>query len=210
MKPDFAYERQLWDKGLKLVAGMDEVGRGCFAGPVVAAAVIFSPMSRPHLDINDSKKVKPLIRIELDKWIRKNTSAWGIGSASVAEINKLGLGNATNVAFRRAIASCKTSIDYLLMDAFFVPHLKGVSKSNQLPIIKGDGKSLSIAAASIIAKVYRDKMLVHLSESPEFSVYKWDKNKGYGTKEHREAILVHGKSRHHRNAFVDTWLKKRG
>jgi len=237
--PNFLFENRLRKLGYKFIAGVDEVGRGCFAGPVVAGCVVFSELGRvteaegvpssarreseksrtgrasgktridsrhPLVVINDSKKLSPKRREIADKWIRKNALAFGIGSASVSQINKLGIKKASEVAFRKAIVNCKLSINYLLIDAFFIPYVRGLRRKNQKPIIKGDTKSVSIAAASIIAKVYRDKLMTDLGKKPKYKKYKWNKNKGYGTLEHRNAIKKYGLTRQHRKKFVETWI----
>ena len=236
--PDFSFEKKLHRQGYRLIAGVDEVGRGCFAGPVVAGAVVFSsktktgPASRqpqihpqgdpgfgsPRLEsslfipkdviINDSKKLSPERREIADKWIRKNAVSTGVGQASVSQINRLGIKGATEIAFRKAIKNCEVQIDYLLIDAFYIPYVKGLRRRNQKAIIKGDTKSISIAAASIIAKVYRDKLMADLSEKRKYKKYKWGKNKGYGTKEHQKMIRKYGTSNLHRKQFVKTWLSK--
>lgn len=207
VKPDFLIEKNQWKKGFKAVAGADEVGRGCFAGPVVAGCVLFPPniqYTKSHILINDSKKLKPRQREIAAKWIKENALSWGIGQASVAEINKLGMGKASKVAFRRAIVNCETKIDYLLIDAFYIPYVKGLRRKNQKAIIDGDEKSISIAAASIIAKVYRDKIMRALSN--KYPKYEWGRNKGYGTRKHQQAIKKFGLTRLHRKVFVQTFL----
>ena len=222
--PDFKEETELHEKGYRTIAGIDEVGRGCFAGPVVTGCVVFPndfwilplsspnaipPASRhPSVVINDSKKLTPKQREIADKWIRKNALAVGIGVASVKEINKVGIKKATEIAFRRAIKNAGVKIDYLLIDAFYIPHVRGLRHKNQKAIIKGDGKSVSIAAASIVAKVYRDRLMESLSQKRKYRKYKWHVNKGYGTLSHRELILKYGTSIYHRTQFVATWRKK--
>lgn len=227
--PDHKYEKLAFKKGCKVVAGMDEVGRGSFAGPVVTGCVVFSgvlplgspkafppanklgaslpagtPASRhPLIVINDSKKLSPKQREIADDWIRSNAVAFGIGKSSVAEINRVGIKKATEMAFRRAIKNCDKKIDYLLIDAFYIPYTKGLRRKNQMPIVKGDTKSISIAAASIIAKVYRDKLMTKLNQNPKYKMYGWDKNKGYGTLCHRNAIKKYGTTKFHRKDFVD-------
>lgn len=210
--PDFKYEKEVWKKGFDTIAGVDEVGRGCFAGPVVAGCVVFAPNTIYNIQdtilyvrIDDSKKLTSKQRERADKWIRKNALAFGIGQASVAQINRLGIKKASEIAFRKAIKDCGKSIDYLLIDAFFIPYVKGLRRKNQKAIIKGDTKSVSIAAASIIAKVYRDTFMAKLSR--KYGKYRWDKNKGYGTLEHRNAIKKYGITRLHRRAFVGTWIE---
>jgi ribonuclease HII len=214
--PNFFFERKLWEKSYKNVAGVDEVGRGCFAGPVVAGCVIFDKnISIPKdITINDSKKLTPLQRIKADKWIRDNAITWGIGEAKTTSVNKIGIGKAARKAFRMAIRKTRLKlgkpIDYLIIDAFYisyVPALPAKRKRRQLAIVKGDTKSLTIGAASIIAKVYRDRLMDKLSK--KYPEYAWDENKGYGTKKHQAAILKYGITRYHRKTFVDTWISKR-
>lgn len=220
--PSFSFERKLWESDYKVVAGIDEVGRGSFAGPVVAGCVVFSPVTghrspvTNEVIINDSKKLTLLQRDNADKWIRQNALAWGIGQASVAEINKLGIVKATEKAFRRAIEAANTKLEdrrfqtsnishhisFLLVDAFYIPYVTGLRRRNQRAIIKGDTKSISIAAASIVAKVYRDKVMTSLSKKSKFKKYGWEQNKGYGTTKHRQAIKRHGITRLHRRQFV--------
>jgi ribonuclease HII len=220
--PNLDFERRWWKRGFRLVAGTDEVGRGCFAGPVVASAVAFAPISNyqfpitneggKKIIINDSKKMTARQRELADKWIRENVLCWGIGCASVTEINKVGIGKATKIAFRKAIQKanqmldvrCKMSekIDFLLIDAFYIPYTKGLRRKNQMAIIHGDAKSVSIAAASIVAKVYRDKLMQSLGREFKYKKYNWGQNKGYGTKEHREAIVKYGITRYHRKLFL--------
>ncbi len=199
----------MWRQGYKIVAGLDEVGRGCFAGPVVCGLVVFDEGTDfSEVIINDSKKLRPKVRETSDRWIRKNAKAWGIGEASVSEINKYHLARATNMAFRRAIISCGIRVDYLLIDAFFIPHVRGLRRKNQKAIVKGDQKSLSIAAASIIAKVYRDRKMLQFSRDPKHTMYGWGRNKGYGTREHQEAIRTYGITKLHRIVFVNTFLSR--
>lgn len=213
--PNFNYEKKLWKKGYGFVAGCDEVGRGSFAGPVVAGVVVFPKNLEidKEIVINDSKQVKPRNREKASDWIKKNALTWGIGEVPVSVINRLGMGKATQMAFRQAISKANdrlssSKIDYLLIDAFYIPFTKGLRRKNQKPIIKGDTKSLSIAAASIIAKVYRDKLMLKLSKNPKFRKYGWGRNKGYGTRQHQNAIKKYGISRYHRKSFVATYFKK--
>ncbi len=214
MLPDFSLEKRLHNEGYKLIAGIDEVGRGCFAGPVVAGCVVFSRSSELYISrhslaiINDSKKLSAKRRKIADKWIRKNAVAFGVGAASVSQINKLGIKKATEIAFRKAIKDCEIQIDHLLIDAFYIPYVRGLRRKNQKAIIKGDTKSVSIAAASIVAKVYRDTLMKNLSKNTKYKKYKWHKNKGYGTKEHQEMIRKYGTCNLHRTTFVATWLSK--
>lgn len=219
--PDFSFEKREWRRGFKIVAGIDEVGRGCFAGVIVAGCVAFDKNTiltfkdrvfkgGHKIVINDSKQLTSKQREISDIWIRKNALAWGIGQASVTQINKIGIKKAGKIAFRKAIKNASirvSSIDYLLIDAFYIPYVKGLRRKNQKAIVKGDTKSISIAAASIVAKVYRDKLMLTLGKKSQYRKYGWDRNKGYGTLEHRKAIKKYGITKQHRQTFVNTWLK---
>lgn len=207
MPPDFSEEIQLWSNGISLVVGADEVGRGAFAGPVVAAAVIFPPIgnfANTHLvndiKIDDSKKLTIKERIEAELWIKKNSLAWGVGECPAVKINTIGIVKATQIAFRRAIKSLNKKPEFLLVDGYYLPFVKGLKRNNQKAIIRGDGKSLSIASASILAKVYRDGFMRCLSK--KYKEYYWDKNSGYGTKDHIKAIQQYGITKYHRKLFI--------
>ena len=227
--PNIQYEKKLWRKGIEFVAGVDEVGRGSFAGPVVAGTVVFSPdiqMKTFETRIDDSKKLTKLQREIADIWIKKNAAAWSIGEVSAKIINRVGMGKALKTAARRAVNSTNKTLNgnlnYLLLDAFYIPYLQGFPKgknrikgskepefdvgSKQLAIIKGDQLSISIASASIIAKVYRDKLMEKIGTRRFYRKYDWVKNKGYATKHHQKAILKHGITGYHRRQFVDTFL----
>lgn len=213
MNPTFDYEKKHWERGLRFVAGADEVGRGAFAGPVVTAVVIFDPLNITipnNIKVVDSKKISSKSRKEASYWLKENTY-WGIGEVSVSIINKVGIGKATQMAFRKAITEVNyhlpKRLEHLLVDAFFIPYVKGLARPRQTAIIKGDQLSVSISAASIIAKVHRDEIMQSLSKQFKFKKYKWNKNVGYGTKEHLDAILSHGTTSQHRKAFIDTFLK---
>jgi len=197
--PDFSYEQPHWSRS-QLVAGADEVGRGAFAGPVVAAVVLFPPNIKIEVELNDSKKLSSPKRTLADLWIRQNALGYGVGQGSVAEINRFGIVKATHRAFRRALAGCQQPIDHLLVDAFYLPYTAGLRKGSQTPIPKGDSLSFSIAAASIVAKVHRDALMTNLST--RYQSYLWHQNKGYGTLAHRQAIQKHGVTPHHRLQFV--------
>ena len=195
-KPTFEYEQQLWQKGLQFIAGVDEVGRGCFAGPVVAAAVILPSDFHATDKINDSKKLSPKVRVELSEIIKKHALAFAIAEVSVDVINDVGIGKAAQQAFVNSIADLKIKPEHILIDAFVIQALQ---KDKQTAIIHGDGISISIAAASIIAKVYRDELMQKLPE--DYSVYDFFTNKGYGTKKHRDAIGKYGLCDLHRTSF---------
>ena len=205
--PTLKFEKELWKKGYKYVCGIDEVGRGPWAGPVVAAAVIFPAdldpkriillKDYPSLTIRDSKQLSPAQRELLDPIIKQNCLAYSICETSVKIINREGIVKASQRAYRKCLKKLNIPADFILMDAFYI---KNIPKELQKPIIKGDQKSVSIAAASIIAKVYRDNLMVELHK--EFPRYHFDKHKGYGTKLHSEAIKIHGLTPHHRVEFV--------
>jgi ribonuclease HII len=227
--PNFSFEKRLWKKSFKYVAGLDEVGRGSFAGPIVAGCVVFGPETKipNNINIDDSKKLTSKKRIIAKKWIIDNALTWGTGEVTARVIDKVGISKAAYMAFRRAIENANNKmekrVDYLLIDAFFIPYVWGLpmrrkvarknldlkdGRARQLAIVKGDQKSISIAAASIVAKVYRDNVMKSLSEKPRYIRYGWDKNKGYGTKEHGKAIRKYGISKYHRKQFVDTYLSR--
>lgn len=189
-------EIKLWIQGYRYVCGLDEVGRGCFAGPVVAGAVIFSPGTALPIGINDSKLLKPKQREKLAGQIKEVALAWSIGEIAVSHINKKGIGKATQMAFRKAVKILPVRVDFVLVDAFYIKHF---SRKKQKAIVHGDRTSLSIAAASIIAKVYRDELMEKLDQ--KYPRYGFSKHKGYGTADHRAAIKKHGLSRVHRKSF---------
>ncbi|HEX7456070.1 MAG TPA: ribonuclease HII [Candidatus Nanoarchaeia archaeon] len=202
MKPiaDFGYEEQLWQKGLNNIAGIDEVGRGAWAGPVVAAAVVFPSFSRPSFQLFDSKLLQPKQREDLSEKIRQNASV-GIGMIGVPTINKIGIGKATQKAFKSAIRSLTIECQHYLIDAFYIRYW---TRENQLPIIKGDKYCASIAAASVVAKVYRDNLMRGLAE--KYPQYGFDIHKGYGTAFHQDAIRKHKLSSIHRKSFDLSFL----
>lgn len=179
----------------QIIAGCDEAGRGCLAGPVVAAAVIL-PKKFKNKILNDSKVLSQKKREQLRPIIEKEAISWAIGIVSPAEIDKINILNASFLAMHRAIEGLNTKAELLLIDGNrFNPYPK-------IPhdcIIKGDGKFLSIAAASVLAKTYRDDIMKELDA--EFPNYNWKKNKGYPTKQHRKAIAEFGTNIHHRKSF---------
>ena len=189
------YEREAWDKGFKLVAGVDEAGRGPLAGPVVAAAVIL-PHDALLEGVDDSKKLTPAKREELFVKIREKALAVGVGQASVAEIDQLNIYQAARLAMERAIGSLSEKPDYLLTDAMPLPSLASIP---QKPLVHGDALSQSIAAASVIAKVTRDRLMGGLHG--EYPAYGFENHKGYGTEEHLQALQTHGPCPEHRLSF---------
>jgi ribonuclease HII len=176
-------------------AGCDEAGRGCLAGPVVAAAVVF-PKGFSHELIDDSKKLTEKKRNALVELIKNEANSYGIGFVSPKEIDEVNILNASFLAMHRAIEQLKQEPKYLIIDGNRFNPWKNVPYST---MIKGDGKYLSIAAASILAKTARDKYMMELHEA--FPEYQWNKNKGYPTKSHISAIDTCGYSSHHRMSF---------
>ena len=179
---------------MKIIAGVDEVGRGSLIGPVYAAAVILNRSINKKL-LKDSKKLTKSKREILAKYIKKN-SVWAIGKASVKEIDKINILHASLLAMKRAIMRLKKKPSLVLVDGNKLPEIK---KYRLNSVIRGDQKVPSISAASIIAKVTRDKMISGLGK--KFKGYNWDKNCGYGTKEHLKAIKNLGITTHHRKTF---------
>jgi ribonuclease HII len=227
--PNLKYETGLWEKGFAVI-GVDEVGRGAFAGPLFAGGVIFPPTTNDErlttllsYGINDSKKLKPNERKMLAKVIQNESLAYHISFIDVPIINRVGIGKATLMAMRNVVKSLREKLElgveplqgfnplsfpsglFVLVDGFYVKRLKGVGLENQRGIVNGDSISLSIAAASIIAKVSRDNHMRKLSA--KYKQYGWGRNKGYGTAFHREAIARYGSTALHRTAFIKNILQ---
>ena len=179
---------------MKILAGVDEVGRGSLIGPVYAAAVILNK-SINKKKLKDSKKLSKNKREDLFTYIKKN-STWAIGKASVQEIEKINILHASLLAMGRAIKKLKKKPNLVLIDGYKLPDLKNYNLKH---IIKGDQKIPSISAASIIAKVSRDKFITTLSK--KFNNYGWETNFGYGTKKHLKALKKFGITKHHRKTF---------
>ena len=179
-----------------LEAGCDEAGRGCLAGAVFASAVIL-PHGFVCEEINDSKQLSEKQRVELRLLIEKEASAWAIGIVFPAEIDKINILNASFLAMHRALDQLTVQPRHLLIDG---NRFKPYKEIPYTTIVKGDGKYLSIAAASILAKTYRDEYMMRLHE--EFPSYDWKNNKGYPTKNHRKAIKEFGTTPYHRMSFT--------
>ena len=179
----------------KIEVGCDESGRGCLAGPVVAAAVLLPPNFK-NKDINDSKKINEKKREILSDLIISKAISYGIGISTVEEIDKMNILNASLLAMHRAIDCIKENYEILLIDGNKFNPYKDIEHKC---IIKGDSKYQSIAAASILAKTTRDKIMIKIDK--EFPEYHWKRNKGYATKKHRSAIIINGTNIHHRKSF---------
>ncbi|MGX7107073.1 ribonuclease HII [Hutsoniella sourekii] len=187
-------ETDLHQAGYRLIAGIDEVGRGPLAGPVVTCAVILPQDTTAFVGINDSKQVSAKKRASFAEIIRQEALAYSISVYSVDQIDQLNILEATKQSMVEAVAGLSIQPDYLLIDALEIP-----SALPQAAIIKGDQRSLSIAAASILAKEHRDQMMVEYAQS--YPQYRWDKNMGYGTKEHLQALDQYGYTPLHRKSF---------
>lgn len=199
LTPTLEFENGLWNQGYQLIAGIDEVGRGAWAGPVFAAAVVLP--CRPEAvetclcDVRDSKMLSHRGRCSLIEPIRRNAIAVGIGQASHDDVDRFGIVKATFAAMRAALDELTVRPEYLLLDAFRLPDID----LPQQAIVKGDAQCLSIAAASIIAKVARDALLDDLDLA--YPGYGFSHNKGYGTAEHRRAIETLGLCAIHRKSW---------
>ena len=179
----------------KIEAGCDEAGRGCLAGPVFAAAVIL-PKDFVCEELNDSKQLTEKQRYKLRPYIQENVLSWAVGIVDNNEIDKINILNASFLAMLRAVDNLKIQPEHLLIDG---NRFNKACKTPYTCIVKGDGKLMPIAAASVLAKTYRDDYMSSLHR--EFPYYDWDKNKGYPTKKHRAAISAHGTTPYHRMTF---------
>lgn len=176
-------------------AGCDEAGRGCLAGAVYAAAVILPPDFRNEL-LNDSKQLTERQRYDLRPVIQREALAWAVGVVAPQEIDEINILNASFLAMHRAVDALKVRPQHLLIDGNRFRSYPGIPHTT---VVKGDGKYLSIAAASVLAKTYRDDYMLRLHA--EYPDYGWDRNKGYPTREHRAAIALHGTTPYHRRSF---------
>ena len=210
MRPNLENECELWEKDY-LVIGIDEVGRGALSGPVYVGSICFKPLTKIkektdllELGIDDSKRLTPKARLRLNQILPKYSLGISIAAATASEINKIGIVSATALAMRRSVMKLRRLLPrkklFGLMDAFYVNYIAGLPIKRQKAIVKGDRKSLSIAAASIVAKVARDSYMSKISR--DFEVYKWRKNKGYGTREHLDALINFGPTALHRNLYI--------
>jgi ribonuclease HII len=188
------FEKTLRTNGCSVIAGVDEVGRGALAGPVVAAAIVLSGEG-DYEEIKDSKALTAKSRERLAVRLREEALSLGIGLVDETEIDRINILQATHKAMRQAIANLSVVPDAILVDGFWLPGLD----VHCIGIIRGDSLSYSIGAASIVAKVHRDSLMISLAEN--FPEYGFDQHKGYGTYDHRQAIARYGPCRHHRMTF---------
>ncbi|RDY28781.1 ribonuclease HII [Romboutsia weinsteinii] len=193
------YENEGYSKGYVYIGGIDEAGRGPLAGPVVASVVVFKPNTKIE-GVNDSKKLSEAKRDELFDIIKEEALDYGIGIVNHEEIDEFNILNATYMAMKKAVNCLDKTPDYLLIDAATIPGID----IDQKPLVKGDSKSISIAAASILAKVTRDSIMYQYDEM--YPEYGFKSHKGYGTKEHYEAIEKHGITPIHRKSFLKNVL----
>lgn len=193
--PDFRIETRLWSEGCTAVAGVDEAGRGCLAGPVVAAAVILDP-ARDIDGLDDSKRLSPAVRTALASLIRERAVAVATGSCSPGEIDRLNILNAALEAMRRAVADLRMAASFVLVDGNRMWPRPAIPWET---VVKGDATSRTIAAASIIAKTERDLEMVRLAA--RHPGYGWERNKGYPTGDHFDALRRLGPTPEHRRSF---------
>ena len=197
--PSNRIEVQLRAQGYHSIAGVDEVGRGAWAGPLVMAAVVFGPTTRlPGL--RDSKKLSATRREQLSPRIKKLARGWALGIVTVQELNAYGLGAGLQLAASRALGGLAEPADFVLFDGNH--RLRGLSSPQQV-IVKGDQTVRAIAAASVLAKVARDAMMTELhSREPDLAPFRFDLNKGYPSPVHKQALAHHGPTQHHRRTFA--------
>jgi ribonuclease HII len=197
--PNLEYEQALWAAGIRLVAGVDEAGRGALAGPLVAAAVVLPPDtggSGIWSQVRDSKLLTPTRRQELALEIQSRSAAWAVGVVSAADVDECGVSVATRTAMGRAVNGLRSEPAHLLIDWMRLPDLAIAQTS----WAKADGCSVSVAAASILAKVHRDRLLVEIDVA--YPAFGFERHKGYGTPQHLSALSEHGPCPEHRLSFA--------
>lgn len=194
--PTMDMEKELWQSGERIVAGIDEVGRGAWAGPVVAAAIVLKPDHKQIDLVKDSKMLTSLQRARLNELIQASCVSYGVGVVDNMTIDQISIGKATKLAMQKAIEDLKSYPDYILVDAM---DLDGYCDCRFSSIIKGDQKIYSISCASIVAKVARDNMMSKLDK--KYELYYFDVHKGYGTKKHQQALNEYGPCDLHRYSY---------
>jgi ribonuclease HII len=199
LTPTLEEETRLWRAGYQRVVGVDEAGRGALAGPVVAAAVIVpaaTPLTGVWAEVRDSKLLRPAARCALEKPIQQAALAWGVGVVSASVIDEIGIATATRQAMMQALRALGMRPDFLLIDWVKLPQ----AGLPQICVAKADQKMASVAAASILAKVTRDRLLDTLGD--QYPLYGFGSHKGYGTAQHRAALVEHGPCPEHRHSFA--------
>ena len=222
MPTNLDFENSLWKKGIDLIAGVDEVGRGALAGPMVVAAVVLQPKdlirvynlyinndvedanpteqsTAEYTKIKDSKLLTPKKRGELSEFIIHNCVCYSIAQVSNGQIDTLGISACTQITFSGAVKSLKYKPEHTLTDAFAIREFPQTVQTN---IKTGDRLSISISAASIVAKVFRDSLMCEYGKLPEYQAYAFERHKGYGTKLHKERLVAYGLSNLHRKTFI--------
>lgn len=197
--PDLFFETSLWQVGVQAVAGIDEAGRGAWAGPVAAGVVILpqnNELTRQLAGVRDSKQLSPSQRALLAPVIQQSALAWAVGFSEANEIDLYGILFCTRLAMQRAVSALKHNPNHLLIDALFLPEIP----IPQTSLLKGDQRSLSIAAASILAKTARDALMVRLDD--QIPGYDFASHKGYGTAAHQQALARLGASSQHRHSYA--------
>ncbi len=195
LSPTLERESALWAQGFQAVAGLDEVGRGPLAGPVIAAAVVFPPGQLLIEGLRDSKLMTAAGRERISGEIREQAVSWAIGAASVGEIDRFNIRRATVLAMNRALARLSRAPDYVLVDGNPLPELNTTHEA----VVGGDGQCQSIAAASVLAKCTRDRLMGLLGQ--RYPSFGWQENKGYATRAHLDALDEGGPTPHHRMSF---------
>lgn len=204
--PHLKFETHLWKQGVKKVIGLDEVGRGAFAGPIVVGAVIFPHnFHRKHKSsllkrVNDSKKLNSLLREDLTQEIKKYCLDWTVGAVPARAIDQIGMGQALQLAAQQALARLIDDNSHVLTDLNLVRKTLFTPKVTEIKF--GDAVCFSISAASIIAKVWRDNYMRGIGKQKWLKIYKWEKNVGYGTKYHRFIIKSYGITPYHRLSYL--------
>jgi ribonuclease HII len=207
LKCTMEFEKQAWAQGATLVAGVDEVGRGCLFGPVVAAAVVLTPDYRIR-GLRDSKLIPAATREKLAERIREHAIGISIAAVDVETIDRINIYHASRLAMLNAVAGLAQLPDHLLVDAMVIDFPSADARLPQTKIIHGDARSASIAAASIVAKVHRDQMIRDMA--PDFPHFDLASNKGYRSPKHIAALREHGPSALHRRTFAPVWMAENG
>lgn len=215
INPTLAHERQAWEEGFRYVVGLDEAGRGAWAGPLMVGAVCLSPdmpkLSEKLRIVRDSKMMTPNQRAQAAELVKETALAWGVGSVTNEEVDDIGLTLATRRAMDNALADMQTRFPNFTPDCLFLDALIWPERIKQFPqvsLVGGDARSLTIAAASVLAKTARDAVMAEIDE--ELPQYAFKLHKGYGTVKHKEALKLLGPSPLHRFSYKPVWASRKG